>query len=360
MTARLVLFVPRHADVSAPWRLVSGAGQILQRGMIDADQTLPFDHPVTAVVPGTEVAVRWFELPRGGAAQLATAARWEMAEHLGHDLDGDVVSVGARSTGGLVPVAAVARPLLETWRNWIDGLNAEQVRIIPDQLCLLAAGELTLKAMLPDGNLVLAGQGMNLTVSPDLADALADDARSVKIDDADVLDRLAVGSLSAPVDLAASGPVPARRSWRRASVLAALVIISPLILIGAEIVRDSLRTRGYQKEARAQAVAFMADAANAPDPLARVEQALDQMPTKGGQVGLLSRMTTAMEKVPGTHLAEVDGAGRQIRGLMVLPSAEAVEELRDALAGQALSLQRCDLSQEDGQTLCAFEIEGVA
>lgn len=360
MTARLILFVPRHPDVAAPWRLVSEAGQVLQRGRLEPSGRLPFDHPVTAIVAGTEVAVRWLDLPRARAAQLATAARWQMAEALGHDLGDEAVVLGTRASSDLVPVAAVARPLIEAWRTLLDGLDAPDVRLVPDHLCLMAEGDQAVIAPLPDGDVVLAGPGMNLTLSPELAMALLADRPAITLEASEVLDRLAVGSLTAPLDLIHPVAAPRGRSWRRALVLAALVLISPLILIWAEALRDNLKARSALNEARSQAVAFMPAAASDPDPLARVEQGLANSPPAGGQVRLLARLTTALEQVPGTRLAELDGTGRQLRGLMVLPSPDAVEPLRDALAGQGLSLDQCAVTQEEGRTLCAFDIKALS
>lgn len=359
MTDALIVFLPRSvADQPVPWRRLGADGQVVQAGTLGDDGLLPDVAVRIAVVPGSQVAVRWLDLPAARPAQVAAAARWQMEQALGHDLEDAQVVAGQHRLGGRLPVAVVARPVLDGWLAWLEAAGLAGARLVPDCLCLVPQdGDMTL-AHRAGGEIVIAGEHLSATIQSDWVPQFVADGQAREIEPALVLDALAVGSLASPLDLAPK-PVAVRngRGWRLAAMLAVAVLVSPLVLGLAATVRDDMAARKALSEAAERAIALDPALTGRDDALAQAERDLALAPPAGGQGRVLAAMAQALPAVSGAKLAEFDASGRQARGIVYLPSAESVESLREALAQRGLSLSQCEVSQEAGRTLCAFSVE---
>lgn len=363
MTVKRILFLPPAAGMIAEWRTLDADGHRLQSGrLLPDDPAFDDDIPTVAVVPGADVAVRWLDLPRGSSAQAVATARWQMAEALSQDLSQSIVVTGKPDDQGRTVVGVVSQTLVQAWSDWLDGVGIRPVAMVPDCVCLTAPPEgLVTAPALIGGDVIVAGAGLSVTVQADLLEAFSQGQDTIHLSGEQAEQALLQGARHPRLNLLAQGQVATnkRGAWRRVAVLAAAVVASPLVLMLAGAMRDDYAASRALNQGRRLAVEVVPQAASSPDPLVEVETVLAQQATAGGQVPVLAATFAALEPLNGASLQEVDIRGRELRGVLRLGDAGAIEALRTGLEGQGLSLRQCDPVTEDGAVVCNLSVEVV-
>lgn len=363
MTHKFVIFLPPLPEAPALWCTVSNEGNVLQTGILNADEVVPYtDVETIAVVPATDVAIRWLKPVKGSRAQIKAAALWQMADAVGHDLSDSLVVVGELDDRGEMPVCAVSRSLLLAWNAWLDGAGVKTARIIPDALCVPRPDEGQV-AVIPcaNGDVLLRGQGLSVRIQPELVDALVGERNPLDFTEEQGLSLLAVGAASTKFELGED-----RRSYREAGrfkrlavLLAAALLVSPFALIGAEIARNELDTMRALDEASALAVAYSPDAAGQADPLSYFEKAMAERPPEGGHVRSLAALAMSLESQQGSVVREIEASTSELRGVLQLSEVQQVQPLQTALDTLGYSLQDCVPVAEDNAFTCRFSIRAV-
>lgn len=363
MSLRRIIFLPPLATMAAPWRLVDEAGHVLQSGMLEPDGTgLQYDVPTVAVVSGADVAVRWLNLPKGSPAQVLATARWQMGDLLAQDMANSTLAIGPQDADGRTVVAAVSNTLLAGWQSWLEGAGLDPVAMVPDSLCIAPDGGEAIVAPKYWADVVVVADGLTATIQPELVGLLLA-GRKPRYLTPDEAEKALVKGAASPVLNLLDGLVPAScgvgKGWRRVAVMAACVIVSPLVLMLAILVRDDMKTRSALEMARTEAVALMPDVATADDPLSVVEKRLAQMAPAGGHSRTLAALFETLEPIAGAGVSEVNAIGHELRATLRLPDETAVETVRNGLAQRGLSMTACDPVPEGGVLVCNLTAEAL-
>lgn len=160
------------------------------------------------VVPGTEVAIHWLELPDGLApAQAAAAARLMLADASATPLADMHVAVG-RSELGLTPVALVPAGRMEAWLA-----EGDPQAIVPEPMLILPPETGFLRRDRGGGVADYRGQAAAFTLEPELAEAVTGALPVEPVDPVRFEAALPALLAAPPLDLR-QGPFARRRQWK--------------------------------------------------------------------------------------------------------------------------------------------------
>lgn len=304
---RLIL-IPGLGSEPAPC-LVIADGRVRERGVLELHAVeRPEPMRTVAVAPGADVTIRWLDLPPGGPAQQRAAALWMLKDSLAAPADRLAVALGpAPATGQPRLVAVVSLSLLQAWTDYLDALGVQADAIVPDALTVPEPDEdERLNAVAFGPAMALRGRGFAASVQPDLVDLLAGPRRVSPIEDADAVERSLINAaLSPPINLLSTqdrARGASRRGWALASVLAGLLIVSPLVLVAAAAARDEMSARADAGRARAEIARAAPDLAAGPDPVEALRRRVRAAPPPGGVIGATAALFVAVEGVEGAEL----------------------------------------------------------
>lgn len=366
MSHARILFIPTNATLPARFLLVDREGRVVGRGELDPHQAeTPPPIRTIAVAPGADVMTRWLDLPPGNMAQARAAARWALRDQAASAVEGLDVALGAAPVdGGLRLTAAVSAKLLQAWLRWMETFDIRPEVVVPDHLCLPAPQDAeTLTAARVGADVTLRGPTFAVTVQPDWAEAIAA-GRALSWLEGEALDAvLAAGALAAPIDLLQVHDRRERgqtaKGWRLAAGLAAALMISPLILMAAEGLRDRAAAHRAHADARAGAVKLYPELATADDPATEAARRLDAGPPPGGTARALAVVFAAVERAPGAELADVILGGEGLRVGLAHPNFNDLEAVRADLAEAGLAVIDEVSVEEDGRMVSTFMIGGA-
>jgi general secretion pathway protein L len=350
MTSTRLLFMPPEPD--APLEVLDVTGGGVSRWTLAPDERL--DGPVTLVVPGAETTARWMDLPTGSPAQARSAVAFRLEDEValgGGDLH---IAVGDVDADGRTLVVWTAREKLQAWLELAAARGATAVAAIPDYL-LLPDGQ--------DGELVVAELGERtalrepggaMTVEPDLAALLIENRPHRLIPAADLDRWLAAGARAPRINLL-QGRFGRRdqttaRGPRRLAILAAALVISPLIVLATQIIHDVLTAQAMEKRATALAVSLVPQAARYEN---AAGYALSRLAAARGGRGfsdLVAVYFTMLQSTPGVRLDSlVYGEEGVIRSTIAYVNASDMDQLRAAAKRLRLELTEQSTVAEGGR-----------
>ncbi|MEY4879214.1 MAG: type secretion system protein [Pseudomonadota bacterium] len=340
MTEKRLIFLSPMKARSAPWLLVDGAGGVLGRGIVTpGDDTNNL--PSILVVPGTDILARWIELPDCTPAQAHAAAAIMLEDSLGAPRGTTHIALGANE-GGRRMVCAVDKVRMRSWLDAAAALGITPEAIVPDYLLLPQQSETALALAMGD-HVAVRGDDFAFSAEADLASLLLG-ARAVRwMDGSEDRDRLlseGAGALS--FNLLQQDFAP-KVSWsaylgahRRIAVLAALVLVSPLLLSIAQFLRNEVGAvmLGY----RAHAVAAEALSPwTVDDPVAFLRSRAESV--RANEEFLLSTaaLFQAVSAVQGVELESLTYLqGGVLQTSVLHGSVTAINELSQSLAASGL------------------------
>lgn len=366
MSHARILFIPTHATLPARFLLVDREGRVVGRGELDPHQAdAPPPMRTIAVAPGADVMTRWLELPPGNAAQARAAARWALRDQAAGEVEGLDVALGAAPVdGGPRLTAAASATLLQAWLRWMETFDIRPEAIVPDSLCLPAPLEAeTLSAARVGADVALRGSTFAVTVQPDLAETITA-GRAVDWLEGEALDAaLAAGALAAPVDLLQVHDRRERgqaaKGWRLAAGLGAVLLLSPLILMAAEGVRDRSAADRAGAAAKAGAVKLYPELATADDPATEALRRRGAGPPPGGTARALAAVFAAAERVPGAELDDATLGGEGLRVTLSHPTFKDLDAVRADLAEAGLAVVDENSAEEEGRMVSTLTIGGA-
>lgn len=361
--SRTRILLLADAGRPSPWLIVDAAGHVLQRGQLPPGERLEGEAPVVLIVPGTDVLVRWMDLPGKGEAQIAAAAAWALREDLAVEPERVAVALGAPVAGPRL-VAAAARPLVEAWTAWIEAAGGVVSAILPDSLTPPEPAEAgTLSAIGFGERTALRGRGVAFSAESELAAALADGRLIQPVTEPEAVEQAVIAAaLNPPVNLIGrrkAAPVaPGRR--RRAAVLAAAVVVSPLIVVLAQAGHAEVEASRLDGVMRTQVRAVAPDLPPTADPAAELARRLTQAPPPGGTSSVAARLFAALERVDGAELDSLtlDDAG--LRATVTYANASDLEALKQAAAAQGLSFTDQSTVEDNGRIVSDMVVGGGA
>lgn len=336
---RLLLLVPRDLAADLEWLRIDADGSVLERGHASG---LPAGSRGLLVVPGATTRTHWIGQTAHSPAQaraVATAAlQGDAAAASATDLH---VAVAPDGDGWMAVAVAPAR--MHEWLERAAGSGFGVDAIVPDYLLLPAgneAGDGVQVLDLGDAWLV-RGQRLAFGAEPGLAALVVGDQPLQRHGASERDAVFARGALVAPIDLlqgsfAADAGSSRLASPRRMPVLAAVLLLSPLLLLAAE----ALRYHWAASQARAEATAIARDlvpGAGADAPAAATGDVLARL--RHGDIfnRQLGAVFAAASAVPGVQVEALRHDGNHLKATLSHPDAATLEAVVAALASRAIA-----------------------
>ncbi|RXR08359.1 type II secretion system protein GspL [Pseudoxanthomonas composti] len=356
MNTRLI-FLSAQAEAPPQWlHLQPGGHRDHGHGL-----PLPEAERTLLVVPGAQVRMCWLSLPAGTPPQVHAAARLALAEHVAQDPQGLHLALGQPEAGQPRLVAALAPALLRDWlaqaRLW--GIVPDTV--VPDCLMLAPAADGGTRAVAWDGRWLLRGPQLAASLEPELARLVSGRPDLYAEDNA--LAQFASGTPALDLlqhafarNTASSGHGRTRRlRW-----LAAALLLSPLVLLLAQIARYEIGARVLE----ARAAALVGQATGRPagdDPLRALSEARrDDASARLTRLG--NAVADSLVATPGTQLQSLDYRQDGPMKLQLLhPDAAALQRLRQRLqaAGVQASPGATQAAEDGNQRTPLDLVEGA-
>ena len=362
---RLIL-IPATGSQPAPFLIVGADGSVLDRGELSLDGGgAPETMRTVAVTPGGDVLIRWLDLPPGSVAQGRAAAAWMLRDQVAATPDRLATVLGPPPPAGRPRlVAVVSRSLLEAWTDYLAALGVRADVLVPDVLTLSEPEDDDgLSAVSFGEGMALRGRRFAATVQPDLVERIAAGRRVIPVRDPALVERaLTAAALAPAINLLDTGDREARAAggWKRAAVLAALVVLSPLVLILASALRDDTAARDARSEALAAIAAAAPDLARASDPVEAVRRRVAAAPPPGGVTAAAAALFTAVEAVEGAELDILiadpeDG----VKATVSHPAHGDMAVIRRSMAAAGMSVTETGALDDGGRVVSDITIGAV-
>lgn len=359
MSATRLILIPSLPSAPAPFMVIAQDGAVLQRGVMALD---PVERPLAmrtvAVAPGADVLVRWVNVPAGSDVQMRAAVLWALRDQLAAAPDRLEVALGASVAGEDRLAAVFNNALRQVWLDYCDALGVAVDVLLPDMLAVPAplADDAVVAVSFPPG-VALRGHRMAATVQPDLVELLTEGRSLVTLDKPEDVERLMIeASLWPAINLVARRRVSAGGSWKRVMALAAVLVVTPLILTLTMAARDDIMARRMQDQTRATLMRAAPDLAAAPDPRAALERRLALAPA-GGVTGVAAALFAAVEAVDGAELdsftADPEGG---VRATVSYPAYQDLDTLKHAVAGAGLVMNDASTVDDAGRVVSEVRI----
>jgi general secretion pathway protein L len=326
MNTRLI-FLSTPADAPPHWLLLQPDG----RNSHGHGLPLPQADRTLLVVPGADLRMVWLTLPAGTPPQVHAAARLSLAEHLAEDPQTLHVALGPAEPGQPRLVAAMAPSRLQAWLQQAQRWDIVADAVVPDCLMLAPHEDGSTRAIAWNGRWLLRGPQLAASLEPSLA-RLVTGKPELQADD-HALAQFAAGTPS--LDLlqhafARDTSRTRRGRTRRLRWLAAAVLLSPLVLLVAQIARYQIGAHVLQ----ARAVDMVREATGQPagdDPLQALADTRSRAPSaRLTQLGNI--VADTLVATPGTQLDALDYTQDGAMKLHLRhPDAAALQRLRQRL-----------------------------
>lgn len=362
MTRIRLILMPAEADAPCPWLVIGEGGAVLERGQLSPEH--PTYGPVARTVlvaPGSDVLVRWLDLPAQRPAQARAAAAWMLRDEVATPVDQLQITVADSVEGEASLVAAVAVERLQGWLDRARALGVEPDVIMPDCLAVTEPADDAVAAVRFGPMLALRGARLAVTCDADLAPLLAEGRPIIPVEDPDAIEAMLIGAaLNPPLNLLGrvrNDGADGWRAWRRTAGLAAAVLVSPLVLMAAEAVRDDLAAQALQRRSGEIVSAAWPDTPPGADPAAEVRR-------RGASVGLSGKAQALFAALAPLEGAELDamtlGRDGALRAVVSHPDYADLQALAAALADVGLSLREDSSEEREGRIVSDVVIEGAA
>lgn len=353
---RLVL-IPTVASRPAPWLILDAAGTVLERGL------LTLEHPVegpairtVAVVPGSDVLVRWLDLPAGTGAQQRTAALWMLKDDLAATPDRVRLVLGPAVSGEPRLTAVVGEALLMAWIDWLAAMGLKPDVLIPDTLTVPEPFDDDVLTAVGFGPAVaLRGRRFAAAIEPDMAEAVSGGRRIEPVEDMRRVEQMLIAAaLNPPLNLLQGAPRASEglNRWRLAAVLAAVVLALPLVSTLALAARDDVAASRATGRAEAAARAAFPDMPAAADPVAEAKRRIAVAVPPGGAAAAAAALFAAVESVEGAELDSFSAdpeAG--VRATVSFRAYQDMDALKASVAASGLTLTDTSTLDDNGRVV---------
>lgn len=372
MATRLIL-LPRHPSAPAICLRVDETGHILSRQMLDDAHRLPAEEGARDVVlvPGDSVRAQWLDLPARNPVQALAAARILLQEQVAWTGDTLHIALGpVLADGAMRLVAMVAESQMQDWYRRCAEIGVTPHAMVPDHLLLASPESGTLDIAVHDGQWLVRGDQLAFAAEPDLAAHIVGERpRQFLADPAQLEARFAVAvacSHPGQLDLLQyahardQGSTDAPR-WRRFALLAAACMLSPVVLLGVQVIRDAMGARWMER--RADTLAAYQLPRPVPvgaDPSAALHAHYRERVAPITLASQAAGMFTAIKAVPGAQLDSLEY--REEDGLrmgVVLASEAELDAIGQQVARDGLAVVPLGHQVVDGGLRAQVAVEGA-
>lgn len=367
----LLLYLGTDGD--GPWLRLAD-NRVVARGTL-TDVPAPDDEQAAAetvvgIVPGSDVAIHWVELPDLAEAQSAAAARLMASEVSAERLDNLHVSLGASSAGEAERIMGVtAADLMAAWLAEAQGAGFDPDALVPETLLLEPVGDGIVTT--ESGALVLVrGPRTAFAAEAELLALLSpslfgpNPRTAISADEVEA--RLGAVLAAIPLDLR-TGPFRKRRRWRidwpllrRLALMGALAFAVNALIQLTLIAKYS--AAADRAEARTEAIARRALPRMTPvtDPVAQLTARASEL--RGGGAGLSATLGGLFEALRATPNVEVQAltfdASGTLRATLSAANGGDLGVVRTALDGRGLVTESGDMRAAGARQVVEYRISG--
>ena len=306
----LLLFAEDEVGTIEGWfRLVDGV--VVARGArLDGLPSLEDEERLFLLLTGSEVTMRWLDLPALTEAQAQAAARLAIAEGSLGGVEALHLAMGRIHAGHRL-VAAIADERIGAWIAWAASIGLDPDHIVPLPL-LIAYGEGPARCWLRPGRALVHGPRRAFSAEPEIAEVLLEGEPSETIDDASFEAELPAALLALPIDLR-QGAWRRRHVWRidadwrqrmfRYGVAAAILLaLIPVARLG-RIAWDGYRLHREAAKVTKETLALSSEPI---DPRLALQQRLERLQGPGmGFVDGAAVLFGAVRQTPNVELADL-------------------------------------------------------
>jgi len=340
---RLVL-IPTVASRPAPWLILDAAGTVLERGLLTLES--PADSAAMrtiAIVPGSDVLVRWLDLPKGTAAQQRTAALWMLKDDLAATPDRVRLVLGPAVAGEPRLTAVVGEALLHAGIDWLATMGLKADALVPDTLTVPEPFDDDVLSAVGFGPAVaLRGRRFAAGIEPDLAEAVAGGRRIEPVEDMRRVEQMLIAAaLNPPLNLLQGAPRASEDlgRWRLAAILAAVALAMPLVSTVALAARDEIAAGRATDRAEAAAQKAFPDMPASADPISEARRRIATAVPPGGAAPAAATLFAAVERVDGAELDSFSADPESgVRATVSYRTYQDMDALKAAVAVSGVTL----------------------
>lgn len=308
---RLLLFVGAQPG----WMRLRDT-EIVQRGTVLEDIPLQDaeEEPETVilVVPGTETAIHWIELPEHLApAQAEGAARLMAADVSAEPLDSLHVAVGPQFEGEFERcMVLVADAKMFEWLTEAQALGFDPKHVVPESLLVVPPAE-GLRTFRRAGVENVRGMRRAFAVEPELAELLVGDEKPERID-GDAWEAALPAALDPLVADLRQGKFARRRRWkvdwplvRRLALMGAFILLVTLLIQLTLIMRYSFDADALERQAAERARDVLPGVVEVTHPEAQLRQRLQEVGGGPGYSAISAAVFAAVRQTAGAELQSI-------------------------------------------------------
>lgn len=368
MNATTIVLLPHATGADATCLRIDADGRVLSRHRPDVDSPLTASpaQPVVRqllAVPGSECLSCWLDLPARNPVQALAAARVLVAAHVAGPIDTLHLAIAPMAAdGGSRQVVAIESATMQAWLDRATALGMTPDAVVPLPMLLPppeppAAGTTSEVVVAEiDGHWLVRGEQLAFAAEPALAEQIIGDRPRRLLTAADAESAFAANALMPPIDLlqyAFARQSTHRQGWpayRRAAILAAVLAVSPLVLLTAQAIRYELAARALQSQTAALARTLMPTLEEGANPLPPIRARLAEFQAGGGFAHATATLLAAVAATDGAELDALSYAGGELQATLVVPSPPALEQIRGALFDAGLELTENDGGKTNGRS----------
>lgn len=372
-----LLLLPTTPGAAATCLQVDGGGRVLARRTVDPGGSRATDateSPVRQVlaVPGIECLSAWLQLPARNPVQALAAARLLIAENVAGPVDALHLAIALPSPDGSRQVVAVESTTMQAWLDQAAALGMTPDIVVPMPMLLPsvddsddgAAAEVTIAAV--DGHWLVRGEQLAFTAEQALAEQVIGERPRRTLTEPEAEASFAANALAPPIDLLqyAFARTPTRRegwpAYRRAAILAAVLAMSPLLLLAAQAIRFEAAARDLQAQANTRARAVLPGLGEDADPLPPVRARLAELKAGDGFAHATAALLATVAATDGAELDALAYADGELQATLVGAAPAALERVRTGLAEAGLELAETGRRDSNGRIHYAIVVRPAA
>jgi general secretion pathway protein L len=378
------------------WLVWSGQEQeIIASGVLDNAEQLSSlseragQRPITALVPGCDVLLKWVTLPAKASRKALTAIPYMLEEELSTDISEQFFALGERQAEQQA-VAVVSHQKMRNWLEAIRNANLYCDKLLPDVLALpyqentwslLTIGQQAIvrqdqwQGLQGDANWVLPAiehyakqQPLPLKVANYSGESLASLANIEGIDQQlDMpMQLLATGALKSQFNLLQGEYKPTKKSsgnWRQWRVAAVLAIVALLVtLVDKNIELNRLEEQSHELTSQMHAE-FKRAFPNLRKPIniRRVMKTnMDKLESGGGSVSMLAMMSQLADAFQDSQIKpqtiRFDSARSELRMQAIANKFENLEQFKRLAEEKGFEVEQGAINSKDDQVIGSLSI----
>lgn len=348
------------------WMQIADGRSIARKPGFD---TLTFDpetdapETVILIVPGSDVALHWAEIPAGLApAQAMAAARIMASEVSAEPFERSHIAIGQADDEGRRWLGITARAKMDIWLAEAAALGIDPDRVIPEPM-LIAPPETGVRIFGRAGLNVVRGKARAFAAEPDIAALLIGDDESEPVRVEEFEKDLGAVLAGAPLNLR-QGDYAKRRRWkldktyiRRVALLAATVLLVTLLIQLTMIARYSFAADALEREAVDRARDAVPGTVEITDPEAQLRVRLGELGGGPGYGELANAAFAAIRDTAGIELqAMIYDTTNSLQLTAAAPGQAELEALQQRMMAAGLIVTPGAVRDAGGLQIAEFTV----